>query len=396
MMYLLIFAFLLCSGMPAAVTAETWVVPDQFLTIQGAIDASSNADSIVVRPGTYIENLLIAGKSITLASLHGPDVTVIDGSAPTRPDTLSVVTAIEVEDLVIDGFTIRHGLGGIDFGELTGGDSGGGFALGAVRGVIRHCVIEDNYCGGQGGGLHLVASDPRIEDCVIRDNECFGNGGGVNIFLGSPVIERCAIENNTAGYAGGGVFMRFSMPQITDARVAGNHARYGGGLYSEQSSSPAVTRSVFSGNSTDSGEGAGGGIACRDGSPRVEHCTVVGNLSPLGGSGVWFSNVLSAVLAHSIVAFNDGGPGLVCGGSLTVECSDIFGNGGGDELCGTDLGGNFALDPLFCSDYSLAESSPCASANAPAGCGLIGALDVGCTGAVEASSWGRIKARYSN
>jgi hypothetical protein len=72
----------------------------------------------------------------------------------------------------------------------------------------------------------------------------------------------------------------------------------------------------------------------------------------------------------------------------------VFGNGE-DDLCGVDLGGNFHSDPLFCADYSLAESSPCAPANSPGGCGLIGVLDVGCTGAVIAATWGEIKAVFA-
>jgi hypothetical protein len=59
-----------------------------------------------------------------------------------------------------------------------------------------------------------------------------------------------------------------------------------------------------------------------------------------------------------------------------------------------DLGGNFQSDPLFCFDYSLAESSPCAPANSPGACGLIGALEVGCGGAVTPATWGEIKAAF--
>jgi hypothetical protein len=44
--------------------------------------------------------------------------------------------------------------------------------------------------------------------------------------------------------------------------------------------------------------------------------------------------------------------------------------------------GNISADPLLCDaangDYRLDAASPCAPLNSPAGCGLIGALDVGC------------------
>jgi hypothetical protein len=65
----------------------------------------------------------------------------------------------------------------------------------------------------------------------------------------------------------------------------------------------------------------------------------------------------------------------------------------------TGTNGNFSLDPMFCSlftlDVRLASTSPCTAANSPAGCGLVGALDVGCDGSVrtEAATWGAMKAR---
>ena len=43
---------------------------------------------------------------------------------------------------------------------------------------------------------------------------------------------------------------------------------------------------------------------------------------------------------------------------------------------------NFSADPMFCNeaadDYHLHEDSPCAAGSTPAGCGLVGALQVGC------------------
>ncbi len=387
-------ALLLISG---PLIADDIVVPDEFVTIQGAVDFASSGDRIWVRSGTYVENILVLGKSIHLTSFDGSAVTIIDGSAPTRPDTLSVITAIGADDFVLAGFTLRNAHGGIDFGEQSGDDSGGGLACGATNGAVRNCVIEDNFCGGSGGGAHLVLSDLLIEDCIVRYNECGLDGGGIHTFLGSPSIQRCRIENNRGGEggAGGGICLRFfGSPQIADCVISGNRARGGAGIAAQEGSSPTILRTLITGNSAAT-YGAVGGVQLNSGSPRIEGCTVVGNFGP-GNAGISFVTALPAVLSHSIVAFNQGGRGLSCvGGTLAVSCCDLFGNEEGDEFCGIDAGGNFSLDPLFCADYSIAESSPCAPANAPVGCGLIGARDVGCTGAIEASTWGRIKVRLS-
>jgi len=48
--------------------AETHVVPDDYATIQQAIDDSNDGDVIIVDPGTYSENINFSGKNIVLTS----------------------------------------------------------------------------------------------------------------------------------------------------------------------------------------------------------------------------------------------------------------------------------------------------------------------------------------
>ena len=50
-------------------------VPADHATIQSAIDAANNGDSILVAPGTYVENINFKGKDITVTSSDGPEVT---------------------------------------------------------------------------------------------------------------------------------------------------------------------------------------------------------------------------------------------------------------------------------------------------------------------------------
>ncbi len=378
-----------------AAQSSTWFVPDDFVTIQAAVDFSASGDTVLVRPGTYVETVLLLGKSLRIASLAGPATTTIDGSAPTRPDTLSVLCAIGPLELDLEGLTIRSGLGGTTI-EGGGGDSGGGIALYGVDGRLRDCVVEHNFCPGSGGGIYLVGSSVTIADCLIRDNECFSNGGGIDAVVSSPTIERCMVVNNgtESTNSGGGIGVYFGSPVIRDCEITGNRGRSGSGLGFEGTSSPTITRCLIAGNSNGvDNQSVGGGISVGEGGARIEQCTIVGNRGYLG-AGVLASGPTTARVTRSIIAFNLGGPGVSCPGTVTFECCDVFGNEDGDDICGTDLGSNFSLDPFFCADYSLAESSPCAPANAPAGCGLIGARDVGCAGAVEESTWGAIKMHY--
>src|SRR4030065_1588737 len=80
--------------------ASTIIVPDDYSTIQGAINGASDGDTVFVRAGTYHEHV-IANKTI---SLVGEDVstTIIDGG-----DTGHVVYVVR-NNVNITGFTVRN------------------------------------------------------------------------------------------------------------------------------------------------------------------------------------------------------------------------------------------------------------------------------------------------
>ncbi|MHC4943461.1 MAG: right-handed parallel beta-helix repeat-containing protein, partial [Planctomycetota bacterium] len=108
-------AFLLIAVLcvPALAFSDTIYVPDDYPTIQQAIDAAVNGDTIIVRPGTYVENIDFKGKGTTVQSSHGPEVTVINGENPANPDLGSVISFHNGEglDAVLDGFTLTQGTG---------------------------------------------------------------------------------------------------------------------------------------------------------------------------------------------------------------------------------------------------------------------------------------------
>ena len=91
----------------------------------------------------------------------------------------------------------------------------------------------------------------------------------------------------------------------------------------------------------------------------------------------------------------DARPGASPPPETTYSC--VFGNVGGDALCGSysDI---LEADPLFCDlaigDLSIDAASPCLPANNPWGI-LIGALGEGCsTVMVEPATWGRVKTLF--
>ena len=98
-------AFLL---FPVLGLTATIYVPDNYTTIQGAIDASSNGDTVIVRPGTYVENIDFVGKATTVKSELGAAVTTIDGN---QSGTVASFVSGEDSDSVLEGFTLKNGTG---------------------------------------------------------------------------------------------------------------------------------------------------------------------------------------------------------------------------------------------------------------------------------------------
>src|SRR4026207_2448506 len=111
--------------LPGAALA-TIHVPADYPTIQAAINASFG-DSIIVAPGTYVENLNTHGHATLLVSGADPPATIIDGSHPSHPDSGSVIFSIA--GLQVYGFTITGGSGTMR--------PGGGFKAGGGLKLLR-------------------------------------------------------------------------------------------------------------------------------------------------------------------------------------------------------------------------------------------------------------------
>jgi hypothetical protein len=103
---------------------------------------------------------------------------------------------------------------------------------------------------------------------------------------------------------------------------------------------------------------------------------------------VFCGSTSTAAIDHTIVAWGTGGGGIDClpGANVTIECTNVYGNVGGDWLNAAapfdGVSGNTTLDPLFCDPMSedglyLAMNSPC---NVPAdpSCDYLGALPAEC------------------
>ncbi|MDP6669554.1 MAG: FlgD immunoglobulin-like domain containing protein, partial [Candidatus Krumholzibacteria bacterium] len=193
-------------------------------------------------------------------------------------------------------------------------------------------------------------SSPQISDTEISGNLSLGYGGGIAYLDQSGgFLQNCKILNN----------------------VASNDFSVGGGISTNQSN-PDIDGCLITGNSVPGAWGEGGGIdASFTPAPSISYCTIVGNSTGSGGTGGGIASQFDAApsIYRSIIAFADNGLGVSClyGSTPLLSCNDIYGNPGGDAVCGTDGGSNFSSDPLFCGtegvEYNLQADSPCAAAN---------------------------------
>jgi len=97
---------------PSKAEPTTIIVPDNYPTIQEAINAANFGDTVYVRNGTYYENVVV-NKTISLIG-ESKENTIVDGGG-----TWAVV-AVEKDNVVVTGFTVRNSGSGWYYYEASG------------------------------------------------------------------------------------------------------------------------------------------------------------------------------------------------------------------------------------------------------------------------------------
>lgn len=170
------------------------------------VTSSSAADTIIVLPGIYVENIDLAGKPLTVKSAAGPALTIIDGRNPIDPDRGSVVSFRNGEgpDSILDGFTLTNGTGTLD--PLTSEILGGGIYCSGSSPLITNTVIVHNSAQSGGGISCSENSAPVVANSLVAHNNASSHdGGGFHSSLSTPLLVNNTIAANSAARSGGGV-----------------------------------------------------------------------------------------------------------------------------------------------------------------------------------------------
>jgi hypothetical protein len=293
--------------------------------IQDVINAANTNDRILVTNGLYqlsgYNPVAYVTKTLTLQSVNGPSVTVIDGQS-------SKQCVILVSGAVISGFTIKNGSAA----------SGGGIRCQASDSLVTNCVIAGNssFDTSQGGGG--IYSGTAI-NCVISNNTALHSGGGAY----SSTLINCILSGNSARVGGGGAASDTAPYVLLNCVLTGNRAGYVGGGAAGGSLANCVLFGNYSSNY------AGGAS-----STTLINCTVISNSAAQSPGGVYTSRIANSILYYNStpIASDANYAGFTISNSCTTPLPS-----------GAD---NFTNTPLFVDlaggDFHLQSGSHCINA----------------------------------
>jgi hypothetical protein len=399
--------------------------------IQNAIDTATNGDLVLVTNGLFntggqvvassgtgggsaygspITNRVAINKAVTVRSVNGPVVTLIQGyhfnylqtnSAGVTNFNSDVRGVYMTNNATLDGFTI-FGSGGSGSGSgiycestnclvtnciLSGNVSAGNGSLyhgaGAFQGTLNNCVLSNNCVpvtawnyGVQGGGAYQSI----LNNCLIVSNSASFGGGVAYSTLNHCIIIRNSAPNYGSTSWGGGTYQSVA----NQCLIAGNYsATAGGGDCNGTLNSCILSNNMVGGNgSLFTGQGGGsyrgtlddclvisnvaygdaGGYYGTTGFGHVCNSTIVGNSATNAYGGIYGSATNCIIYYNSCNSkyptYNNSGAGASGGGYVISSCTT--------PMPRNYQTGDITNEPAFVNseggDFHLSLNSPCINA----------------------------------
>jgi len=376
-------------------SAATLVVPTvEYPDIRAAVDAAQAGDTVLVEPGTYVEEGSLrfsVRDGVRVVSRSGPLSTILDYSQM-QPESGLVFHQCGRET-ILDGFTLRHWVNEDD----------AVVEIWRASPTIRNCRFEDCWSWHRGGAIYAgygSGTNPLIQDCVFQRNT--GVAGAISMGTEDmddrAEIERCLFEGNR-GQSGGAISGYVLQVDIRDCIFKGNSTdddQYGGGgaIWLASHSVSLVENCILTQNRADKYGGAiaawdelhirgstivanaagesGGGLAVGPGDCVIEKCIIQGNCAPEGaavrawGSSMELTVICSSLLLSEVAMLQSAGL-ILDGPHLEADPRICL-------LPACSSGG-----PPVAEDLHLRSDSPCLPQFSPCHA-LIGALGAGCAG----------------
>ncbi len=163
-------------------------------SIQDAIDASTNGDTVLVTNGVYasggrvmtggLTNRVALDSAVTVQSVNGPWVTIIQGAGATNGPS-AVRCAWLTNNATLIGFTLKWGST-----TRTTDYNGGGVWCASSSAAVDNCVVVSNTADNVGSGVY----QGTYNNCLISSNN------GPMSFVGAAygaVLNSCTVVSNS-------------------------------------------------------------------------------------------------------------------------------------------------------------------------------------------------------
>ena len=277
----------------AAARAASFSVPTDHATIEEAIAAAEDGDSITIEQGDWDETLGI-GKDLSFDgegritgswTIEGSTVDIADLSfEPAEGRALSIDDAT----VALSGVSLQGGDAGVSYGglifvrdsELILDGCSLSNAVSARGGAIysystdlyvsdttfsSNQSLTDGSTPARGGAIRSENGTTTLVNSIFSTNSCdYGFGGAVSTYNSDTVIDSCAFTENSVGSLYGGALMVWDADATisdttfernsADLLVEGDHAS--GAAIGVAGSNPgtlSVLRSTFLDNSSEIG-----------------------------------------------------------------------------------------------------------------------------------------------
>lgn len=323
-----------------------------YTSIQDAINAAQNGDTVSVAAGTYDGQLYLSKYIALVGAGRGSSIIQSPGGSVSTM-FIQNVPYVAGGKTTVQGFTIQGG-------NAPSGQGGGITISPNADPWIIDNTIQNNHAQGYGGGISIHGNaSPLIRNNIFQGNTAtlgggaifaydnsspiiYGNqitsnsstggvitnggssGGGVYLentpgSLSYPVVMNNTITGNIADFAGGGIMLRTGVAaMIYGNTIDSNRAAYGAGIHVETTgSSVTIQSNLIRNNVAQAGDqysGDGGGISAYDSSVvMVRDNTITGNRASNAGGGVVIAENANVTLQGNTINNNGVGPNYTPG-----------------------------------------------------------------------------------
>lgn len=392
-----------------------------FASLNRAIADANNEDQILVAPGEYAEDVMIAGfENLSIFSMAGPDETRIIGDAD-ETNMMPAIAVVDAKNITIAGITFEGSFGGALDAFYTDGlylyennfygnyapYSGGGLWSWHSSVQIGDCVFENNGSGVDGGGIYFAQNDTSsiyldVHNSAFKNNETVERGGAIyaSNLTGSSTMNlsfyQSLFEGNGSTSNGGVLVQGVTSLEMIRTDFHNNFAsEHSGALGLENGAFGYSDYGSFIGNHAANGHS--GGVSISSGSSFGFYFNTFGDNHSASGShvtvlGMGYSQI------HGTILWDYGsgdGSGIMStelngmGGSISIHESSVW---NGESSCVAvglglveyDTESNMDVNPFFCNieegNYALDEMTPAITSYGM----VMGAFGVGCFGTVMA------------